>query len=364
MELFEHAMLEELAEGGLLRSMLADTSLAYQLNRLSKAELTEIRQQLDVKGVSKLSKTKLVEALQQAIVEALPAQLQLLDELTYEDLQALVKKKGLLKNIADIPASTLALLRRMGLAFTGILENHGLVLVMPRELLSPCRQLLMDEALRKTIMHNQKVLLVCRGLISYYGVVPVKQLRLMLERLEITVDETHFSSLLQTVGDSNGYFDYIADLVCDKRVIYVEEVLTEHLAKQEHGYYPINLEQALIAAQQIYVDWTDVHRELFEYLLDEHNLDEEEAAEELMFLIFALNNRVPIPNLLQRLEERQIKLKGFTETIEFLTLLEQAYQQTRLWCYRGYTPAEIQELKTRPRLRVLPSPVDRSARNE
>lgn len=364
MELFDHDMLEELAEGGLLRSMRADTSLTYQLNRLSKAELNEIRQQLDVKGVSKLPKQKLAEALQQAIIEALPTQLQLLDELVYEDLQTLVKKKGLLKNLAAIPAATLILLRKMGLAFTGILENHGLVLIMPRELLLSCRQLLVDEALRRAIMENQKVLLVCRGLLSYYGAVPVEQLMQMLEGMGITVSEPHFSRLLKGVGVSNGYVDYTAGIACDKRVIYMEEILTDHLLKREYGFYPVGLEQSLIAAQQIYIDWTDAHRELFDYLLDEHHLDEEEAAEELMFLVFALNNRVPIPNLLQRLDERQIKLRGFTDTIEFLTLLEEAYQQTRLWRYRGYTPAEMQELESRPRLRVLPSLADRSARNE
>ncbi len=355
MELFDHDMLEELAEGGLLRNMVADTSLAYQLNRLSKAELVEIRQQLDLKGVSKLSKQQLAEALQQAIVEALPAQLQLLDELTYEDLQALVKRRGLLKDLAVIPPTTLVLLRRMGLAFTGVLADQGLVLIMPREVLQPCRQLLKDEALRKTVMNNQKVLLVCRGLVAYYGAVPVGQLLQMIEAMGIAVSEPHFSNLLRTVGASNGYIDYIDDIVCDKRVIFMEEILAEHLSKKEYGFYPVSLEQALMAAQQVYIDWTDAHRQLFDYLLDEHQLDEEEAAEELMFLVFVLNNRVPIPSFLQRLDERKIRLRGFADTIEFLTLLEDAYQHTRLWCYQGYTPAEMQALMSRPRLRVLPS---------
>ncbi len=365
MELFDHEIFfDELAEGGLLRTMLADNSLAYQLKRLSKAELTEIRQQLQVKGLSKLPKDELAQALESAIIEALPTQLQLLDELLFEDLQTLVKKKGLLKDLTGVPPSTLFLLRKMGLAFTGVLENHGMVLIMPREVLMPCRQLLADEELRKTVFQNQKVLLICRGLLSYYGAVPVEQLRRMVEGMGISVSEPHFSRLLQTVGTGNGYIDYIADVVCDKRVIYVEEILREHLKRKEHGFYPVSLEQALIAAQQMYIDWTDAHRVLFEYLLEEHNLDEEAAAEELMFLIFALNNRVPIPTLLLRLSERQVELRGFSETIRFLTLLEQAYQDTRLWHYLGYTPAEMQEMEARPRLRVLTSSVDRSTKEE
>jgi hypothetical protein len=362
MELLDHDI-EELAEAGLFRNMQADTSLNYQLNRLTKAELTEIRQYLGVKGISKLSKQRQAEALAQAIMEKLPVQLQLFDELTYDDLQALLKKKGLLKDFTDIPVSILVLLRRMGLAFTGILENQGLVLVMPRELLQPCRQLLSDVALRKTILYNQKVLLVCRGLVAYYGVIPVDELRQMLETMDLATTEPQFSTMLKTIGVSNGYLDCANDFVCDKRVIYVDEVLSSHLAMQEHGYYPVSLEKALLAAQQIYVDWTDAHRELFDYLIDEQAMDEEAAAEELMFLIFALNNRVPIPSLLQRLEERQVKLQDFAETIEFLTLLDKAYQQTRLWGYRGFTPTEIQELDSRPRLRVLPPLPSRSVKN-
>lgn len=362
MELLDHDI-EELAEAGLFRNMQADTSLNYQLNRLTMAELTEIRQHLGVKGISKLSKQKQVEALAQAIIEKLPVQLQLFDELTYDDLQALIKKKGLLKNCTDIPIPILSMLRKMGLAFAGILENEGLVLVMPRELLQPCRQLLADAALRETIIYNQKVLLVCRGLVAYYGVIPVDELRQMLATMDLATTEPQFSTMLKTIGVSNGYLDYLNDCICDKRVIYVDEVLASHLAIQEHGYYPVNLEKALLAAQQIYIDWADAHRELFEYLVDEQAMDEEAAAEELMFLIFALNNRVPIPSLLQRLDERQVKLPDFAETIEFLTLLDEAYQQTRLWGYRGFTPTEMRELESRPRLRVLPPLASRSVKN-
>ncbi len=365
MDLFDHEIiLEELAEGGMLRNMLADNSLAYQLKRLSKAELSEIRQQLRLKGLSRASKEQLVLALEAAIIEALPTQLRLLDELVYEDLQTLVRRKGLLKDLSGVSPATLFLLRRMGLAFTGILENQGPVLIMPREVLLLCRQHLGDDELRKTIFQNQKVLLICRGLLSYYGAVPMERLRLMVEGLGIAVAEPHFSSLLQTVGTSNGYIDYVDGVVCDKRVINVEEVLEAQLKHKGHGFYPVSLEQALIAAQQMYIDWTDAHRELFEYLLDEHQLDEEEAAEELMFLIFALNNRVPIPTLLLRLNERRVKLNSFGETIEFLTLLEQAYEETRLWHCLGYTPAEMRELANRPRLRVLTSSTDSSTKEE
>ncbi|NLW16084.1 MAG: hypothetical protein GX033_00190, partial [Firmicutes bacterium] len=183
MELFEHDIYDELAEDGLVRTMVADNSLAYQLKRLSKGELTEIRQQLGVKGLSKLPKEQLAEALHSAILEALPKQLQLIDEIIYEDLQTLVKRKGLLKDLSSIPPTTLVLLRKMGLAFTGILENHGLVLMMPREVLLPCRQLLFTDELRQRVFRNQKILIVCRGLLAYYGAVPVEQLRQLLNSM-------------------------------------------------------------------------------------------------------------------------------------------------------------------------------------
>lgn len=364
MELIDHDILEVLTAGGLLRSMLADNSLAYQLKRLSKDELVQIRQQLEVKGVSKLSKQELAEALHTAVIESIPSQLQLIDELIYEDLQALVSKNGLLKDFREVSATTLILLRRMGFAFTGVLENQGLVLLMPREVLAVCRELLNGEGLRQTILDNQKVLIACRGLLTYYGAVPIQQLQRMLLGLGLAVEENHFARLLQTTGVGNAYFDCTTGIVHDKRVIYVADLLKEQAEKSGYGYYPVQLERALIAAQQLYLDWTDAHRELFEYLLDEHDLDEEEAAEELMFLIFALNNGVTIPTLLLRLEERDIKLGGVTETIDFLSLLDQANDHTRLWRYLGHTPAEMRELETRPRLRVLPSLSNRSSNRD
>jgi len=353
MELLDQEVRQELAKSGLLRSMRADASLSYHLHRLTKAELTEIRRQLAVKGVSSLPKQELAEVLHGAIIDSLPSQLQLLDEITFDDLRALVKKKGLLKNPTDIPPETLLMLRKMGLGFTGVLENHGLILIMPRELVAPCQELLKSEELRQTIFTNQKVLLVCRGLLAYYGIMPLADMRDRLQEMGLPTSEPHFSRLVTTIGVGNGYFDHVGDFLCDKRVVFYEEVLRHHIAKQEYGYLPVSLEEALLAAQQMYIDWTDYHRELFAYLQAVHGLDDEEAAEELMFLIFAINNHVPIPSLLQRLWERGIKLPSFTNAIEFLTLLEKTHKHTRLWQNLGYTPAEMEELQSRPRLRVI-----------
>lgn len=364
MEAFAQDILEVLTEHGLLRTMLADNSLAYQLKRLSKEELVQIRQHLELKGLSKLSKQQLADALHAAIIESLPAQLQLIDDLLYEDLRDLVKKNGLVKELREISPPSLILLRQMGLAFTGMLENHGLVLLMPREVLAVCRELLSDEKLGQTVFHNQKVLIACRGLLTYYGAIPPLHLHQMLINFGFAIDADHFVRLLQTTGIGNGYFDYTAGVFHDRRVIDVEELLQAQAEKREYGYHRVSLEQALLAAHQLYLDWTDAHRELFEYLLDEHDLDEEEAADELMLIIFALNNSVSIPTLLMRLEERGIEFSSFADAIDLLTLLDQAAAHTRLWRYLGRTPAEMRELEARPRLRVLPSLSKRSSNRD
>lgn len=364
MDLFDNDYFEDLTAAGFLREMQRDTSLSYHLHRLTKAELTEIRKQLELKGVSNLPKSELIDALLTAIPQALPAQLRLLDELTYDDLKILVQKKGLLKNPTDISIGMMTALRNSGVAFAGLLNKSMLTLIMPREILQSCRRLLADSDLRQTVIANQRILLACRGLATFYGIVPLADLRCMLADMDLIVNRDHLVSLLNTTGKNNGYFDLVADLICDKRVVYVEEIITQHLVREHYGYYRVSLESALRASQQMYIDWDEAHRILFEYFMDEHSLAESAAAEELMFIVFAFNNELPIPNLLMRLAERQVKLQDFPETIELLTLLDAAYQETRLWRYRGYTPSEMRALESRPHLRVLPPLPSESASND
>lgn len=344
---------QELYDNGLMRPMEDDLSFDYQLQRLTKHELDEIRKQLGIKGASNLRKGELVQVLQTAIPQALGHQLSFLDEVLVDALQELLDNQGVVQQPLPVPSAALALLRRMGLAFTGLSEDNGLVLVMPYELWQPCRRWLRDEATKQRIMLNQRILLATRGLLTYYGVLSLADLQTMLESMQLPTTDEYFEPLIFDIGEANGYFGISNDLVHDARLMDIRGMYDNHMSKPQYDYYPVNEDAALFAGQQLYADWTDEHREIFEFFQEEFELDDEEAADALLFFIFAVNNDMPASTMLEHFEVRDLPVGELSQALKVLTVFERAYQQTRLWKNKGYTPTEMQEMESRPRLRLV-----------
>jgi hypothetical protein len=196
-------------------------------------------------------------------------------------------------------------------------------------------------------------LLATRGLLTYYGVLSLADLQTMLESMQLPTTDEYFEPLIFDIGEANGYFGISNDLVHDARLMDIRGMYDNHMSKPQYDYYPVNEDAALFAGQQLYADWTDEHREIFEFFQEEFELDDEEAADALLFFIFAVNNDMPASTMLEHFEVRDLPVGELSQALKVLTVFERAYQQTRLWKNKGYTPTEMQEMESRPRLRLV-----------
>lgn len=351
---------DEWEQAGFDREMLADPSLEYQLNRLSKQELDQIRQYLQVKRASSLRKQELAAVLAQAIKLKAPLMLQVIDEITYDYLLELVENRGLLRKANEVFLGTLLFLQQAGLAFTGEMSGVGPVLVMPREVMDVLAPLLRQENARQLAREAQKGLMAMRGLLAHYGVVELMQMGEMLRSLGYEMPAGRYAGLVFGVGLANGYFDFHDGYLTDKRVVDRTGLLEEQAGRAQVGYYPLSLKKAVAMGEQLYLDWTEEHRDLFDHLQDEGGLDDEEISEAVAFLLFAMNNGLASPMLLGELGRMGVPVDGYREAAEILTLVEAARRKTRLWSTKGYTPLEAEELERRPRLQVLVNESERS----
>lgn len=340
---------------GFNRAMVADSSLNYQLSRLTKAELDQIRQYLQVKKASSLRKKELVPVLAEVIKMKAPRILEFIDEITYDYLVELVEGKGLLRKADEVFLGTLLYLRQAGLAFAGEMSGVGPVLVMPRELVEILTPLLKQESIRQGVKDNQKALMAARGLLAHYGLLDSLELERRLQHMGCLVTEDIFIGLQFGVGLANGYFEMHGPLICDKRVVEREELLQKQQEQPTLGYYPLTLKKAISMGELLYLDWTEEHRDLFDYLQDECGLDDDETSEAVAFFLFAVNNQLSATLLLSEWSKIGIEVAEYQQAIDLLTLVEAARKKTRLWALKGHTPDEAEELGKRPRLQILRS---------
>ena len=340
---------------GFDREMVADSSLYYQLGRLTKVELDQIRQYLQVKRASSLRKNELVPVLAEAIKIKAPRILEFIDEITYDYLVELVEGKGLLRKADEVFLGTLLYLRQAGLAFAGEMSGVGPVLVMPRELVEMLAPLLKQDATRQGVKDNQRALMAARGLLAHYGLMDSLELEKRLQGIGSPVTDDVFTGLQFGVGLANGYFEMHGPFICDKRVVEREELLQKQQERPDLDYYPLTLKRAIAMGEQLYLDWTEEHRDLFDYLEDDCGLDDDETSEAVAFFLFAVNNRLSATLLLSEWGKIGIEVAEYQQVIDLLTLVEAARKKTRLWALKGHTPDEVEELGRRPKLRVLRS---------
>lgn len=352
----------EWEQAGFDREMLADPSLEYQLNRLSKQELDQTRQYLQVKRASSLRKQELATVLAQAIKLKAPRMLQVIDEITYDYLLELVENRGVLRKANEIFLGTLLFLQQAGLAFTGEMSGVGPVLVMPREVMDVLSPLLRQENTRQLARETQRGLMAMRGVLAHYGAVEATEMPQVLQGMGYEVPAERYSGMVFGVGLANGYFDIHEGYLTDKRLVDRTSLLEEQAVRSQIGYYPLSLKKAVAMGEQLYLDWTEEHRDLFDHLQDEGGLDDEEISEAVAFLLFAMNNSLASPMLLSELARMGVPVGGYRQAAEILTLVEAARRKTRLWVTKGYTPLEAEELERRPRLQVLVNDGERARR--
>lgn len=109
-------------------------SLKNLLSTYTKDELSEIRQNLELKGLSTLKKQQLIDALATGIVENAYRVFNRFDDFRYQLVKRIVKGNGFSLTF-DFDAEWIEYFRNRGIIFTGSL-NGKKVLAIPPELIS------------------------------------------------------------------------------------------------------------------------------------------------------------------------------------------------------------------------------------
>ena len=345
---------------GLTRPMALERSLRYHLNRLPKEELVEIRRRLGLSGLSRLHKAELVAVLEEELPRCVRQQIEALDEVCWDIVRQVVDSRGLALIGAAIEPTVARYLRETGLAYTGYLEGQGLAMVMPTELLEACRPWLKSKEIRDRVSENERLLLTIQGHLTHYGSIRADDLQQILQRLGFDVSAERLLDLGAGLGEATGRFARNSVYLHDFRVLDVERIIAEQGKHPDLDYRRLQLDEAITAGQEFITAWSDEYEALGQYLLDHCGLSDEEAMTAIWALIASVNNDLSAEVVLHQLGHIGVPVRSYDEAAAVLSLIAAMRQQTRLWGLKGHTPGEAQELKQRPRLRIVPPPAKAS----
>ncbi|MBP1965039.1 YecA family protein [Paenibacillus aceris] len=312
-------------------------SLADCLVRLTKGELTGIRTNLEIKGVSTLKKQDLAIALEQHIPNALAGLFHKFDETRYQIMKQIAGRGGVSHTIID-PAQILYFTER-GLLFAGM-HNGKPALAMPQEVLESFNKLDF-KAYRETFQRNAEWIKLTHGMMYYYGHLCDEELFELVEQYTGTKLYTaEFSRVLedailfymQMLPDSKGYHSTLLK--------NPKQVQQEQESRLSVSRYPFTKAQLLAAGDIDFVDRTPAHKAFVEYIRKNYTISYEEADFIVADCAEDIRNGATPGFLLQSIQQ-QLEINDLELTRGFMNHISALNNTTRQWFLKGYSPNEL-----------------------
>lgn len=311
-------------------------TLAEGLSRLTKDDLTVIRTNLDIRGVSSLKKNELIEVLANGILEQAPFHFDRLEERRYKFTSNLVNGNGVV-SLEERPVNPYLYsdFVDLGFVYTGKVGGEK-SLVMPVELMDAFKAI--DTAAYRSIVgRNTEWCKLAQGLLYYYGALKPEDFANLLRKYIGEHDISDTASIVVMYSDlyeyyvEDGIFRYLS--VSDEKEIWEEHKLIPNL-----DYYPFTREQLLQAGELGFVDRNQTYRAFSAYLAAQFDMTPEEAGYIADNCVLSIQAGTTLHDVVEELGE----VIEFEERImeQLMGVLVPLMNQTRKWHLKGYSPDE------------------------
>lgn len=313
--------------------------LAEALSANTMPELTLLRQNMGLSGVSSLKKQELVPVLAEALLLRAPALFQLLDLVQYQWLKKTIAAGGL-HVVGEEEEPLWRELETVGWVFRGTFPA-GKAVFLPQEFAELFARF-DQEGLGQVAARNEQWTRLTTGLLHYYGVLSTEEIKTFLEAL--TCKEVVEEEVLGVLSWYRLYSD--GDIACgeglwwDWRVDDVESVRQEQELRSSLPFATFSYEQLYAAGKADFVEDYPAFQELLEVFQSNWELDRQVARELAAYSVEMIRNDKDVSLLLQELGEA-LEFPNM-EVVQGLTkALISLHNETPLWVLKGHAPQEL-----------------------
>lgn len=316
--------------------------LLDMLAAMTKAELDDIRYNLNISGVSSLKKAELAERLSVEIVGFAKRWFPSILEEEYECFAHLLKHDGLTTEFRDDDVR-LDYLRGLGLVSCGV-QDDKLAWYMPKEIQVEFKKL--DSGTFRSLAElNTEVTRLASGCLFFYGYMNYEQLyEKVTGYLDAAqVEQVSFRDFIGVMLNASCWQNTLVALPQGaKYYTLIDENKLED-EQREHAnldFAPLSYHKVYEAGTESYIDATDAYKALAQFFMREHDCDVLKAADIVGEILILLQNGGNMQEAVEYLDELGLmKDDGKAEAI--VPLLIAFNNSTHLWPLKGHTPAKL-----------------------
>lgn len=323
----------------------------YFLKGLTVYELKEMADNLDAAGISTLKKEQLAEAMNTVVQDRIR-------NIFRKNL--IVKEINLIEQInlngGTIPYTNedmdmLFHLRELGIVFTGTLDKKKIITI-PAEL-RVCIGAELNDINRKIIANRDKWIKVSRGILYYYGILLVGDLRQLASNL--LDKEIRHEEYYELLGlnmkyikkiKNYGMYIYYGDIYSPK------EILENIEARATLDYYPLTLKMVLEAGEEDFVYFDKYQDNVLRFLKKTSKISEDILKEKISEAVNLIRNGYKFGIIFSQLASLT-EFKDINEANELVGYVSEINNNLRLWELKGHTPNELLKIE-KPNLIPLP----------
>lgn len=319
-----------------------ERTLTAMLTAMTKAELDDIRFNLNVTGVSSLKKAELAERLCPAITSFAERWMMSLLEEEYDLFRDFAANGGQSESLSD-EDDRLDYLRGLGFLSCGK-SGETLVWYMPEEVLAVFRQ--MDtEAFHERVLLNTEVARFAAGILYVCGYLNYEQL---FERIVsyLEADQAQALSFMDFVGimlNASCWKNTVVALpqgVKYYTLIDEDALEDEQLRRSDLDFAALTRAEAWAAGADSYTPDTPACRALIQFFMQEHGCDVMKAADITGEITILLQNGGTMQEAVEYLEDLRL-MQDEDKAEAVLAPLAALNNATRLWQLKGHTPEEL-----------------------
>ncbi|WP_019121617.1 YecA family protein [Brevibacillus massiliensis] len=318
-------------------------TLARGLAGLTKDDLSSIRMNLNIKGISALKKQELITELTQRIPAALPGLLHKFDETRYKIMKKIANGGG--HGFLKLESRQLAYFKGRGLIFPGTYKGKR-TLAMPGEVLE-CFKKIDSSSYYETIRRNTEWIKLTQGMLFYYGSLSFHEAVHLIENH--TAKILNMADYLSVLDDSMSFYQevrYDAKGLSNIRVWDTERVKKEHQLRPDLSFYPFSKRQLLLAGEPDFVDRNSAFQAFVDFITRNYTIAKDEADSLVEECVYAIRIGEPPNNLLKFLQS-QLEINDLETMKAFMDYIVKLHNHTRQWFIKGYTPNELSAPKNR-----------------